>query len=298
VNDSDDPIPRTADAEHITEVLRRSGAVGTGRVGNVAVVSALKKARSHILRLRLNYEGSAGDGPTSIILKTGHLDSAGRPSYANRHEIKFYRDVPSALSARVVPLCFEAVDATESSAWHLLLEDLTDSHFFATEWPLPPTLGQCERMVQALARIHAAWWDHPRLGVSVGSWSDAATFDQNLQGFAKRLALFRDRFPEIMPPERRELYERLLDQALRLLKRHHSRRDLTLIHGDAHSWNFFLPLRDGAGDVRLIDWESWAIDTATDDLAYMMAMLWYTDRRRRMDGRFWTSTMRNCSPTV
>jgi hypothetical protein len=37
------------------------------------------------------------------------------------------------------------------------------------------------------------------------------------------------------------------------------------------------------GDVRLIDWEDWSIDTATDDLAYMMAMLWYPDRRRRIE---------------
>jgi thiamine kinase-like enzyme len=67
-----------------------------------------------------------------------------------------------------------------------------------------------------------------------------------------------------------------------LLARYHSRRNLTIIHGDTHSWNCFLP-RHGGEDVRLIDWESWSIDTATDDLAYMMAMLWYPDRRRRME---------------
>ena len=51
----------------------------------------------------------------------------------------------------------------------------------------------------------------------------------------------------------------------------------------AHPWNFFLP-RPGIGaGVRLIDWEDWGIDTATDDLAYMMAMLWYPDRRDRME---------------
>jgi hypothetical protein len=50
------------------------------------------------------------------------------------------------------------------------------------------------------------------------------------------------------------------------------------IHG------IFLP-RDGGGkEVKLIDWENWSIDIATDDLAYMMAMLWYPDRRRRMEG--------------
>lgn len=86
-----------------------------------------------------------------------------------------------------------------------------------------------------------------------------------------------------MPPERRDLYRRLLDQAHRLLARYHSHRNLTIVHGDAHSWNFFLPRHGGSENVRLIDWEGWTIDTATDDLAYMMAMLWYPDRRRRLE---------------
>jgi len=176
-----------------------------------------------------------------------------------------------------------AVEASDTSAWHLLLEDLTDSHFIATEWPLPPTLEQCESIIRAQARFHAAWWDNPLLGASVGSWRDADALDRELRSFAEKFARFTDRFGEIMPPERRDLYQRLLDQAPRLLARYHSRRNLTIIHGDAHTWNFFLPRRGEDANVRLIDWESWSIDTATDDLAYMMAMLWYPDRRRRME---------------
>jgi thiamine kinase-like enzyme len=175
------------------------------------------------------------------------------------------------------------VEVTDTSAWHLLLEDLTDSHFIATQWPLPPTLEQCESIVQAQARFHAASWDNPRLGTSIGNWRNADAFDRDLRSFAEQFARFTDRFGEMMPPERRDLYQRLLDQAPRLLARYHSRRNLTLIHGDAHVWNCFLP-RQGVGDnVRLIDWEGWTIGTATDDLAYMMAMHWYPDRRRQIE---------------
>jgi thiamine kinase-like enzyme len=279
-----DPLPSAADAERLTEALRRSGIVGPARVSNVAAMSSLKKLRSHTLRLRLDYEGSAEDAPSSVILKMGHLDSAGRSSYANHREIAFYRDIAPALLDGLVPRCFECVEATDTSTWHLLLEDLTDSHFIATQWPLPPTLEQCESIVRAQARLHAAWWDNPRLGTSVASWRDADAFDRDLQSFAEQFTRFTDRFGEVMPPERRDLYRRLLDRAPRLLARYHSRRNLTIIHGDAHSWNCFLP-RHGDGDVRLIDWEGWSIDTATDDLAYMMAMLWYPDRRRRFERR-------------
>jgi hypothetical protein len=44
-----------------------------------------------------------------------------------------------------------------------------------------------------------------------------------------------------------------------------------------------LPRDGGRDDVRLFDWDSWRIDTATDDLAYMMAMHWYPDRRQRLE---------------
>jgi hypothetical protein len=33
-------------------------------------------------------------------------------------------------------------------------------------------------------------------------------------------------------------------------------------------------------DVRIFDWDSWRVDMATDDLAYMMALHWYPDLRR------------------
>ena len=42
----------------------------------------------------------------------------------------------------------------------------------------------------------------------------------------------------------------------------------------------FLP-RDGGGDVRFFDWDSWRVDVGASDLSYMMAVHWYPDRRRR-----------------
>jgi hypothetical protein len=143
-------LPGAADAERLTEALRRCGAISRARVCNVVALTSLKKLRSHTFRLRLEYEGPSEGAPTSLILKAGHLDGAGRSTYANRREIAFYREVASAASAQLVPLCFEAVDATGTTAWHLLLEDLTDTHFIATEWPLPPTLAQCETILRAL----------------------------------------------------------------------------------------------------------------------------------------------------
>jgi Protein of unknown function (DUF1679) len=42
-------------------------------------------------------------------------------------------------------------------------------------------------------------------------------------------------------------------------------------------------MQDTNETVSLVDWKDWSIASATDDLAYMMAMLWYPDRRRRLE---------------
>ena len=106
-----------------------------------------------------------------------------------------------------------------------------------------------------------------------------------LRRIAAMLDIPDPEFPtgEMLPPQRRKLYTRLLERAPQLLVRTQTRRNLTIIHGDAHFWNFFLPRLGGNETARLLDWEDWSIGTATDDLAYMMAMLWYPDRRRRME---------------
>lgn len=122
----------------------------------MGVISSTKKLRSHTSRLRLEYEGPAASAPTSVILKTGHLGSDGRPSYGNRHELAFYRGVAPVLPGRLAPRCFEVVEATETGLWHLLLEDLTDTHFMATEHPLPPIFPQCRSIVQAWGRFDVA----------------------------------------------------------------------------------------------------------------------------------------------
>src|SRR5260370_8216620 len=152
----------------------------------------------------------------------GHLDGSGRSTYANGREISFSRTVAATGTTGLAPRCLEAVEATDNSAWHLLLEDLTDSHFIATEWPLPPTSVQCESIVQALARFHAAWWDSPLLGASVGAWYDPDAVNQGLRAFAEHFPPFTDRFGEFVPPERRSLYHLLLHQPPPLLALSHS----------------------------------------------------------------------------
>jgi hypothetical protein len=57
------------------------------------------------------------------------------------------------------------------------------------------------------------------------------------------------------------------------------------VHGDAHVWNVMMPRDSGQVGLRLIAWDGWRVDQATDDLAYMIALYWSPERRHRLERR-------------
>jgi hypothetical protein len=279
-----DPLPIAINAGHLTDVLRRDGVLTDGRVRDVVVESTRSTILSQITRLRLTCEG-APDSLTHLFLKTAHPDRnlGGAVQEAARQEVSFYSQVVPLMTARLVPHCYEAHWDDDPKAWRILLEDLSDSHVIATQWPLPPTMQQCESILRARARFHAAWWNDSRLGVSVGSRPDADALDEYLGKCAQACARFTDRFGDCLPRERRALFERFLQFAPRRLFHHRANCDVTIIQNDSHVWNCFLPREAGSDDVRLFDWDGWRIAPASDDHAYMMAVHWYPDLRRERE---------------
>jgi hypothetical protein len=274
-------LPRAAEAGYLTEALRRCEALADDRVCHVAVESSCATLLSRIIRLRLSYDSAATGAPRSLILKTGLPERADANWNSGRQEVAFLQQIAGKMAARSVPRRFDAVRDAGADTWHLLLEDLTDTHFALGDWPMPPTVTHSEQIVAARARFHAAWWDDPRLGVSIGTWLPAD--DRQLQVFAENVAQFSDRVGDRLSSERPDLYQRVIDAGSRLNVRYHSHRDMTIIQGDAHVWNIFLPRASGSDGVRIFDWDGWRVDVATDDLAYMMALHWFSDHRRRFE---------------
>lgn len=254
-----------------------------GRVLTVEAEAPRDQLLSRIVRLRLGYEGAAATAPRSLILKIGLPgDANDRPFVLGANEVAFYAKVAPATPAGLVPRCFDSAWHAETRQWHLLLEDLTDTHEIATQWPLPPSESLCRHMVQTLARFHAAWWDHPGLGVEIGTRSDAEAARQAMQRHAGAFERFADHLGDRLSHERRQLYERFFAAAPGRQARVLTYRNVTLVHGDAHVWNCFVP-KDGSDDLRYFDWDAWRIGLASGDLAYMMATHWYPERRRRLE---------------
>ena len=274
-------VPPQATASHLTAVLRRAGVLGQGEVVDVAVETSRDTLISRITRLRLTYDREGDECPSHVFFKTSHEGVEATLRAFGRKEVAFYDVVASAMPPGLLPRCYEGV-ADPAGPWHLMLEDLTATHAALEDWPVPPPLKRWHAIVAAHARFHAFWWDHERLGVSVGAFADdSGMLERNLAAFPKEVATFADRLGDRLSAERKRIYEQLIAAAPRLIGRYRSHRNMTIIHGDAHAWNAMLPRDPATDDVRLIDWDAWRIGTATDDLAYMIAVHWFPDWRRR-----------------
>jgi aminoglycoside phosphotransferase (APT) family kinase protein len=59
----------------------------------------------------------------------------------------------------------------------------------------------------------------------------------------------------------------------------------TLLHGDAHVWNWMLPVAGTRGAPKLLDWDAWLAGPGAWDLAYMMALQWDRDVRQRFESK-------------
>jgi len=276
-------LPAVVEPAQLTAALRRSGVLDAGAVREVKVLHQRDTVVSHIVRLGLRYVGESAGAPQSLILKTANSDFAETLADAGRQEVVFYTELAPSMPQGLVPRCFDGSFDEESLGWHLLLEDLTDSHVIATQWPLPPSREQAVAIVTTLARWHAAWWDHPGLGDTVGTWASPEDRRQHMETFAGHYDRFADLLGDRLGEERRTLYRRLIEHSDRLSQRYHSRRHISIAHGDAHIWNFLLPRPGVADTARIFDFDQWRINVPTSDLAYMMAMQWYPDRRQMLE---------------
>ncbi|MCP3474285.1 ecdysteroid 22-kinase family protein [Bradyrhizobium sp. CCGUVB1N3] len=280
---TDSQLPAVTDATYLTGALRKAGALDRGAVREVKVLSSRDTILSHITRLGLRYVGESNGAPQSLILKTAHAEFGKNVPNAGRQEVAFYTKLAPSMPAQLVPRCFDGNFDEESFAWHLLLEDLTDSHEIATAWPLPPSRDHATAIVTSLARMHAVWWDHGRLGETVGTWMSTDDTARLMETFAGHYDRFADLLGDRLSEERRLLYRRFIEQSGRLFQRYHSRRNVTIVHGDAHTWNFLLPRAAVTDTVRIFDFDQWRISAPTSDLAYMMALQWYPETRQVLE---------------
>jgi thiamine kinase-like enzyme len=260
--------------EWLTGVLRKSGALERGQVAAIEKDTS-RPFGSIVSRLAVNYtEDTLDSAPRRLFLKIANPETHQDFPERGRHELEFYSAIPNSDAANLpIPRCYDI--AFSAAGFHLLMDDLAQTHFLVPH-PLPPSQSQCEQVADSLARLHAYWWDHAMLDTKRGNTALFFGVESAFAGFADFLG---DRLWD----ERRGIYERVLAEKSRLEARFADDKRLTLVHGDAHAWNFLYPHTAERHNACLVDWEAWGVDVAPYDLAYMIALFWFPAHRARAE---------------
>jgi Ecdysteroid kinase-like family len=288
------PIPDPITPAWLTTLIREAGVLQQGNV--IAFETKLNGAfNSHILHLSILYSPDAPpEAPKDLILKRNIPEDWGIE--AGAEEVKFYTFIATLpdLPPVIVP-CYAAAYDPKSGSSYLLLLDVSQTH----HQPITrdqqigiiegiPAEVDIESTVDALARLHAYFWDHPRLKAGVfdiGYWSRN---EERFTAYLQRRKLSWDSLiaqeATWLPDSIRETYEQLflfLPQYWeRYLKpRFQSEKDLTLLHGDSYFCNFLCPKIPGQGATYLLDWQSPGYDLGSYDLVNLHVPFWTSEQR-------------------
>jgi phosphotransferase family enzyme len=268
-------VPVTA--ARLSDWLRQSGALPSGAVAEMRVDLELETSISTLVFVDVTYVGGVpADLPRRLVVKSPQVKGVALSDTGA--EARFYQHVAPGIGAPPLVRCL-AVAKDDGGV--LVLEDLRATHDNPL-WPLPPTRVQCERALEALVRVHEAWWESPMLGHGVGDLHTAESLTAMVGGIAAHLPGFLDALGDRITSEGRRVYERVFGSSLKPWLRLVDRRGLTVVHGDAHTWNFLFP-REGDGPALLIDWQLWHLDVGARDLAFLMALHWHPGRRRELE---------------
>lgn len=270
----DDSSPTAAT---LSSWLRRSGSLPSGDITQIHIDLEHKAPISKLHFLTATYTSDApADLPRRLVVKSPWVQASG-----DGPEVQFYRDVAPILATPPLVRCLAAIENSDEMTETIVLEDLRSTHD-QRPWPMPPTRNQSETAIDALAYVHAHYWEAPGLGSTIGQHNTEHSLTSMLQGVIEQLGPFFDEFGDSLTADARKLYERVFSSSLKPWMRLTDPRALTIVHGDAHSWNFLFP-RSGSGPAYLIDWQLWHIDVGARDLAFLMALHWYPGRRRELE---------------
>ena len=265
--------------KQLSSALYSTGTLRHGAILKVEIHKRIETPVSNLWFIEVEYApGSSPQLPNRLVVKWPAVESPAPEQGVP--EVVFYRELAPMCLSPLIVRCLATASPTSRRQW-LILEDLRLSHT-NPPWPECPSNAEVNEAVTVLARFHAAWWDAPALGETVGTLHTETNLRTMVHEIASHLpGLINDLNDDLSVSDRLVLetvFQSSLQPWLRLLEN----RALTVVHGDAHPWNFLFS-RSGEGLPYLIDWQLWHLDVGPRDLAFLLALHWEPTVRRQLE---------------
>lgn len=298
---------RSLTPEWITAALKQRGQLRDGRVAAVEIEPIGSGRMGTIARLSLTFEGDPGGVPSALMAK---LPTAvdenrifGEISGMYWREILFYEELRGEVPVRTPRLWYSAMSvkvppgdrirrvariadwfpqrvlerflalrkrqaAAQRPRYMLLMEDMTPAR--AGDMQQDGSVRTCDHVLRAIAALHAAFWNSPRL--SEVRWLNGLAINPRMR---HRLYLgardtFVERHKEHLSDDDRSVLDWLDRNGPSLARCFDREAPPTVIHCDLRFDNV---LFDRAKDepVAFIDWQLAAIGPAAFDVAYFLS---------------------------
>ena len=197
----------------------------------------------------------------------------GSSTVFGRGEVDYYVSTFAGLVDAPLVRCHHA--AADATHYHLLLDDLTDTHRNQDDVPVTEDYGRS--LVESLAQLRAHRWALPP--------PDATGIAASLAAAQAGLPEMLDAMEEGFSVTDRDTVRGVFDGLPRALERRaQDPAGFSWVHGDLNPGNILSP-RAGPGRVLLIDYQPFlepppSTGLAMSDLAQAMVLWWPQDARR------------------
>jgi hypothetical protein len=265
----------------LNAVLVQSGALVVGSVRNFHV-EASTSDNAHMIRIHVHYSPDAvGKRPECLWLKM----CSGGHGFIGQSEVHYYDRDYVRLTDAPLPTCYHARYSRDTGAYHILMEDLSESH--RNNWRQRPTRAYGRAVAEALATMHAHWWGAARLHSIESAIPGQTDLERYMVHIQRGLGpLLEATQADIDASWTQALVDIFTYHPAKMLERTKKDAGFTVVHGDVNPGNILSP-REGRGKTYVIDRQpfAWSLPTwlGVSDLAYLMVPWWETDVRRQFE---------------
>lgn len=280
-------IPQAADGitpTWLTEALREGGAIRATTVKSFKMKQIGEDqgiSGGTLQRLEIDYVSYEQGAPRSLIVKLSPSDPDTRTIMKgiNVRESSFYIEL-AAKKDLPVPRCYYGDFEAETGTSILILEDL--SHYRSVEFVVGCGLEDAEKVVRAVAAIHAQWWNDPQLKELGGaSILREFPFDTLWSQYPSKVA---EILPEMLIPDTLfAIGDYVAANMASIFARLYETEPITCLHRDVQTDNLLFGESLGDVDSIVLDWQLVGKGRSTYDVAYFLISSVPTELRRQIE---------------